>query len=78
MKKKILGAVLSGLLFEIIFISFTIAMIYFQITDENKMPLPMFIIVISIEIVLIISLLYSTISRIKEIKGGEEDEASKY
>ena len=76
-KKKLLGAILSGvamilyLLFILIFFTYTGFM-------EGDVPLPAFII-ITIGILLpLIGISIALIFRIKEIKKGEEEEAKKY
>lgn len=76
--KKIFGAIMSSLLFSFIFIILIITMIYFEITMEDKLPMVFFIILLLIFLIPVISVCYNLIVRIKEILGGEEDEASKY
>lgn len=76
--QKILGAYLSSLIFIIIFSSLIGVITYFQLTEEEKMPIIIYILVISFFIIPIISIIINLIFRIKEIKGGEEDEARKY
>ena len=76
--KKILGAMISSLLFEIFFILLLSLMTYFQLTETDKMPWIIYTIVILLFLLPITSIIINLITRIKEIKGGEEDEASKY
>ena len=76
--KKIQGAVISSVVFILLFMFFIGLITYFQITEVEKMPIILYIFVIGMFVVPIIGIVINLISRIKEIKGGEEDEASKY
>ncbi len=76
--KKILGTLVSGLTFASIFIIFTGLITYFQFTENGPIPWTIYLIIMLILLVPIISIVFNIIERIKEIKGGEEDEASKY
>lgn len=78
MNKKILGAILSSTFFLCVMLLFLIMIIYFQITEVDKMPIPLFIIMVIIVLMPIIGIIASLIIRIKEIKNNEEEEASKY
>lgn len=76
--KKIVGAIISSSFF-VLFFGGLIAMIsYFNFTESDAMPLPIYIIFMSIFGLPLISIVYNLVLRIKEIIGGEEDEASKY
>lgn len=76
--KKIIGATISSIIF-IAFFTFLISLItYFQLTESEKMPIIVYIFFIGVLIIPMISIVINLIQRIKEIKGGEEDEASKY
>lgn len=75
--KKIWGAVLSSLAFGAIFIFMIAASIYFQVTDE-AMPWFFFTFMMVVFGFPLIAIGANLVSRIKEILGGEEDEASKY
>ena len=77
-KKKIIGALLSGVFILSILLTSIISTCYLQITTDEKFPIPLFILVISIFLILSISIIISIIMRIKEIKENEEEEASKY
>ena len=77
-RKKILGAVISSLIFELFFIILVTTITYFQMTETDKMPWILFIFFILLFLFPIITIIINLITRIKEIKGGEEDEASKY
>jgi len=75
MRKK-QGAYLSGIAGSIVMLLYVAMMVYAYI-DEG-MPLPVFLALIIIPVGVIICIAYVVISRIKEINGGEEDEATKY
>lgn len=76
--KKINGAIISSIVFIIFFIFFAGLITYFQLTETEKMPMALYIFFIAMFIIPTISVIINLITRIKEIKGGEEDEASKY
>ena len=76
--KKITGAIISSIIFEFFYIFFAGIIIYFQLTEKEKMPTLFFIFILTILFIPIIAIFVNLINRIKEIKGGEEDEASKY
>jgi len=76
--KKIFGACLSTLIFGTLFMFIPIIISYFQFTEAEKMPWILYIFVIIVFLFPFIGMIVNLISRIKEIKGGEEDEASKY
>lgn len=77
-RKKIVGACLSSSFF-IIFFGFIIGIIsYFQLTQDNKIPWIVYAFIIFLLATPLIGIIINLISRIKEILGGEEDEASKY
>lgn len=76
--KKIRGAILSSLIFGSFFILLTGGISYFQFTETDKIPWLFYIILIIILGFPLIGIIYNLIIRIKEINGGEEDEASKY
>ncbi len=76
--KKIRGAVLSSCIFGLFFIFLISILSYFQITENSKIPWVIYIFIITILLLPVIGIIYNLILRIKEINGGEEDEASKY
>jgi len=76
--KKIMGAVTSSLIFSALFIFLVIMITYFQLTEDEKMPWFIYFFIIAILATPILGIIVNLISRIKEINGGEEDEASKY
>lgn len=75
-KKRRNGAVL-GAVFMICVMLAVIALIVWANTQE-KMPIPVLSIGIGIPLVIIVGVLIALRSRLKEIQGGEEDEAAKY
>lgn len=76
--KKIMGAIFSSLIFSLFFIFLTAIITYFQITEDEKMPWLIFAFMMFMFLIPIIGTFYNLFIRIKEINGGEEDEASKY
>lgn len=76
--KKIKGAIISSLIFSLFFIFIAVIITYFQFTELDKMPWILYIFIMVIFIFPIVGIVYNLIVRIKEINGGEEDEASKY
>lgn len=75
--KKILGACLSSLIFSLFFLAFIILFTVILFTD-TEFPLILYIIIVSIFGFPIFGIIINLIKRIKEIRGGEENEASKY
>ena len=75
-KKKIIGAALGGGIMVI----FMAAMIGITIwgSMEDPVPIGFMLFMIGIPAAVIIGVIAALIGRVKEIKGGEEDEASKY
>ena len=77
-KNKIIGAILSSTLFSLFFVFIIGIMFYFQITEADKCPWLLFWFIIIMLFIPIVGIFINLINRIKEIKKGEEDEASKY
>ena len=76
--KRIIGAVVPFIIIELLFILILSAIIHFQVKNTDEMPLLFYIFIIIYLLIPIICLIVTVISRIKEIKSGEEEEASKY
>lgn len=76
--KKIIGAIISSIVFLMFFGSLIGVISYFQFTESDAIPLPIYLFLIMLLGIPFISMLYNLLIRIKEIIGGEEDEASKY
>ena len=77
-KKKILGAVLSSLVYILFIAVYLILIIYFQITETDKIPTFFFILLVTVLLVPIVGIIINLIMRINEIKSGEEEKSSKY
>lgn len=77
-RKKILGAILSSFLFSILFIFLAAIITYFQVTEADAMPWLVYAFLMFIFAFPVIAIAVNLGIRIKEINGGEEDEASKY
>lgn len=75
--KKIWGACLSSLIFSIFFIFFIVlfTVLYFK---ESEFPFILYLILCMVFGFPILGIIINLIKRIKEIKGGEENVASKY
>ncbi len=77
-KKKILGAVLSSLVYTFFIVMYLTLIIYFQITETDKIPAFIFVLLVIVLSVPIIGIIINLIMRINEIKSGEEEKSSKY
>lgn len=75
--KKIIGACLSSFIFGMFFIFLIILFTYLKI-KEKAMPFLLYIFLIIVFGFPLLGIIINLIKRIKEIKGGEENEASKY
>lgn len=77
-RKKLVGAVLSSFLFGMFFLFLGGMITYFQVTETEKMPWFLYIFLMILFCLPLIGIVYNLVIRVKEINGGEEDEASKY
>ena len=77
-RKKITGAVLSSLIFGSFFIFLVSIITYFQVTEADKIPWLVYAFLMFLFGFPIVGIIVNLVNRIKEINGGEEDEASKY
>jgi len=78
-KKKIVGAIVSSLIFSAFFVFLICMFVYFQVFGgEEQIPWIIFWFLILIFGTPVFGIFYNLVLRIKEILGGEEDEASKY
>lgn len=75
-KKKIMGAALGGGIM-VIFMAAMIGIIIWGCM-EDPVPIGFMVFMTGIPAAVIIGVIAALIGRVKEIKGGEEDEASKY
>lgn len=76
--KKIIGATISSLIFAILILFIPIMITYFQFTELDAIPWFIYYFIMIIFLFPISGIIYNLITRIKEVIGGEEDEASKY
>lgn len=76
--KKIIGAVLSSLAMSLFFIFMLGSITYFQCTEEVMLPWGPYVFVLCVFGVPLLGIIINLVVRIREILGGEEDEASKY
>lgn len=76
--KKIVGAIISSFLFGSFFLFLIGIITYFQCTEPKNMPWFIYAFMIFILVIPLLGIIVNLIHRIKEINGGEEDEASKY
>lgn len=74
--KQIVGAVMASLIFSGLFIFLLILIGY--IGFNFKLPIWLLILVELLLLLPLIGIIYNLVIRIKEIKGGEEDDALKY
>ena len=77
-KQKIGGAIFSSLVFSSLFLFLIGIISYFEFTETDKIPLILYIFFMILFGLPVLGIIINLINRIKEIKGGEEDEASKY
>lgn len=77
-RKKITGAVLSSFIFSLFFIAMAFGITYFQVTQADKIPWLVYAFLMLLFGFPVIGIVINLVNRIKEIQGGEEDEASKY
>lgn len=81
-KKKIIGAVLSSLIFGLLFLIPCIVIFIIGTIEIIKYGLDIYCLAYYIPVLILIiptiAIIINLIKRIKEINGGEEDEASKY
>lgn len=77
-RKKIVGAILSSFLFGLFFLFLAGMITYLQMIETDKMPWIVYWFLMIIFIFPVIGIVYNLVIRMKEIKRGEEDEASKY
>ena len=75
-KKKRTGAI-AGAVVMILLMAFTIVLILWANT-QDPIPLGLLLLIAAIPVIIIIGTLIALAGRMKEIEGGEEDEASKY
>lgn len=75
---RITGAILSSLFFSWMFLLLIFVLTFLQFSETDRMPTSMYITTMIILLIPTVGIGVSLLSRIKEIKSGEEDEAKKY
>lgn len=75
--RKILGACLSSLIFSLFFVFFIILFTVLVFTEED-FPFILYLILCMVFGFPVLGIVINLIKRIKEVRGGEENEASKY
>ena len=75
-KKKRQGAVIAGILMILLMLVPAAAIIWATTTEQ--VPIAVVVLFTVVPIALAVCILVALVGRIKEIEGGEEDEASKY
>jgi len=76
--KKIIGAILSSIIFSAMFVLLIVTITWAQFTMTDKIPWIIYVVLMTILGAPVIGIVGNLITRIAEILGGEEDEASKY
>lgn len=75
---KIMGAILSSVSFSAIFLFLISIISYFYFAENDALPFAVYLFVMAILGFPVLGIIVNLVKRIKEIIGGEEDEASKY
>ncbi len=76
--KKIFGAIFSSALVGLFFVFMVGILTYFQFTEEEVLPTGPYVFLMCLFGIPLLAVIVNLISRIREVLGGEEDEASKY
>ena len=74
--KKYLPAILSALI--VIVLATAYAVFWFLVVDDAEMVNAVRIIIASISLFVVIGVGWALISRIRELRGGQEDDLGKY
>ncbi len=77
-RRKIFGACLSSLISSLFFLAFVILFTIIKFSKPGEFPWTIYLILMLIFTMPLLGIVINLIKRIKEIRGGEEDEASKY
>ena len=77
-KRKITECVISSIVFSLFFLFFIVWFTYMQFTEEEQVPWMFYWFLVVMFGFPVLGIVYNLVQRIKEINGGEEDEASKY
>ena len=75
-KKKRMGAIIGAAVMTVLML--IVIVIMFWANAQDPIPLGMLLFIMGIPVIIIVGTLIALAGRMKEIEGGEEDEASKY
>ncbi len=75
---KIVGAIFSSAVIGLFFLIMVASITFFQFTEEEVAPWGWYIFLMCLFGLPLVGIIFNLISRIREVLGGEEDEASKY
>lgn len=75
-KKKQLGAVFGAVVMSILMLALIGLMVWAN--TQEQVPVLILVVYIGVPVLVILGVVAALVFRLKEIKGGEEDEASKY
>lgn len=76
--QKILGAIFSSMVIGVFFLAMTFTITFFQFTEEETLPMGIYIFLMCLFGLPLLGIIINLVFRIREVLGGEEDEASKY
>ncbi|MCI8574868.1 MAG: MerR family transcriptional regulator [Bacilli bacterium] len=76
--KKIRGAIISSFVFSSFFLFLIGVISWFQFMESDQIPWIIYLFFVLLFGFPVIGMIYNLVVRIREINGGEEDEASKY
>ena len=75
-KKKRMGAIIGAAVMTVLML--IVIVIMFWANAQDPIPLGKLLFIMGIPVIIIVGTLIALAGRMKEIEGGEEDEASKY
>lgn len=76
--KKMLGAIFASVFIGLVFLAIMGMISYYQFTEDIIAPWGWYIFLMCLFGIPVFAIIVNLICRIREILGGEEDEASKY
>ena len=79
-KKTNAKKMIASIVISIIVVAFMVGMVAIFVWTDSIDPLPLFgiALIVAVPLAIIIGVVLALCERLREIKGGEEDEASKY
>ncbi len=77
MKKKMIGAIVCGGVL-LLYFGVILTLVFLAVLFQEEIPLPFAFFLLILLSIPFLGILISLISRIREIKSGEEEEAKKY